>query len=81
MQCFRSGAHVDHPTHNFIRNIYVTRSTSALNKEAIQKKIKSKNKNLLEKFMKDKRKKDEIPVHEIWPNITVNELARKYFRN
>ena len=63
----------NYPIHNITRYICFTRPLNALNKESIIKRRRQKN--LLEKYFKDKKKKSEKPVHEIWPNIKVNELA------
>ena len=58
------------------RNIHITIvcERSIKNLQEVRKK---KNKNLVEKFLKGQKKKSETKVYEIWPNITVRELASK----
>ena len=55
------------------RNIHLSRVYQKVPLSALKKW----NKNLVDKYMKQKKKKEETKVYEIWPNITVKQLAGK----
>ena len=59
------------------RNIHLSRVYQKVPLSALKKW----NKNLVDKYMKQKKKKEETKVYEIWPNITVNQLAGKFIMN
>ena len=78
--CYKNVSNVHLPMHHASRNIFLTRTANMgvgeRTRERITKLTKKQNKNLVEKFMKEKGKKKDKIVYEIWPNITVNELAK-----
>ena len=59
------------------RNIHLSR----VNQKVPLSALKKWNKNLVDKYMKQKKKKEETKVYEIWPNITVKQLAGTFIIN
>ena len=59
------------------RNIHLSRVYQKVPLSALKKW----NKNLVDKYMKQKKKKEDTKVYEIWPNITVKQLAGKFMLN
>ena len=59
------------------RNIHLSR----VNQKVPLSALKKWNKNLVDKYMKQKKKKEDTKVYEIWPNITVKQLAGKFIIN
>ena len=62
---------------NVNRNIHLSRVYQKVPLSALKKW----NRNLVDKYMKQKKKKEETKVYEIWPNITVRQLAGKFIMN
>ena len=59
------------------RNIHLSR----VNQKVPLSALKKWNKNLVDKYMKQKKKKEDTKVYEIWPNITVKQLAGEFIIN
>lgn len=54
----------------------MVREKSAIDRQKKDIAKKAKN-NLLDKYFKGQKKKEQTKIYEIWPNITVKQLAGK----
>lgn len=68
---FLDSRHSMKQSQNGNRNIHLSR----VNQKVPLSALKKWNPNLVDKYMKQKKKKEETKVYEIWPNITVKQLA------